>query len=68
MSPEENAKRHREEFISVNRPIENWKKRKCLSCGKVFMSTGKFNKICAHCKRGPAFQWDMEGHSLGRKK
>ena len=29
---------------------ENWTKRKCLSCGKIFDSWGIGNRLCKSCK------------------
>ena len=30
---------------------ENWTKRKCLSCGKIFDSWGIGNRLCQGCKK-----------------
>ena len=41
---------------------KNIKKRKCLSCNHIFISEGKWNKICCDCKRKPEFTVEMNSY------
>lgn len=47
------------EFFKKPLEILNIKKRVCLSCDRIFLSEGKFNRICKNCKKLPEYNRNL---------
>lgn len=42
------------------------KRRKCLKCGKSFVSMGSWNRLCEICYRSNRYEDNVEPYAIGR--